>query len=115
MTTQTAIARAELLQQELTRFIKHVTQLMQPECIILFGSLATGHVDEWSDLDLVVVADTALPFYERIKHVLHSMRPQVGMDILVYTPREWEEMTRQRSFIREEVLTKGQVVYARAG
>lgn len=86
MTTQTATARAELLRQELTRFIEHVTQLMQPECIILFGSLATGQVDEGSDLDLVVVADTTLPFYERIKHVLHSVRPRVGMDVLGLYP-----------------------------
>ncbi len=87
---------------------------MHPEHIILFGSLATGHVDAWSDLDLVIVAETDLGFYERIKQVLHSVRPQVGMDILVYTPTEWQEMTRQRSFIQEEVLNKGRVVYARA-
>jgi len=46
MTTEAAAARATLLRQELARFIEIVTQQMQPESIILFGSLATGHVGE---------------------------------------------------------------------
>ena len=115
MTTEAVAARAKLLRQELTRFIEIVTQQMQPECIILFGSFAAGQVSEWSDLDLVVITQTGLPFYERIKHILYSVRPQVGMDVLVYTPAEWAEMISQRSFIQKEVLNKGRVVYARGG
>ena len=114
MTTETAATRARLLRQELARFIEIVTQQMQPKYIILFGSLATDQVGGWSALDLVVIADTDLPFYERIKQVLRSVRPQAGMDALVYTPAEWAEMTSKRSFIQEEILGKGQVVYARA-
>ena len=115
MTTEAAAARATLLRHELTRFIEIVTQQMRPERIILFGSFAAGQVSAWSDLDLVVITQTELPFYERIKHILCSVRPQVGMDILVYTPAEWAAMTSQRSFIQEEILNSGQVVYARGG
>ena len=114
MTTEAAAARATLLHRELARFIEIVTQQMQPESIILFGSLATGQVDEWSDLDLVVITNTDLPFYERIKQVLQSMRPRAGMDVFIYTPAEWAEMTSKRAFIRDEILDKGQMVYARA-
>ena len=114
MTTEGAAAREKLLRQELQRFIKVVTQHMQPECIILFGSLAAGQVDEWSDLDVVVIAATGLPFYERIKQVLRLVRPKAGMDILVYTPDEWQEMTSQRLFVQDEILTKGNVVYEHA-
>jgi predicted nucleotidyltransferase len=110
---EAAAARERLLRQELARFIEIVAQQMQPECIILFGSLATGQVDEWSDLDLVVIAETSLSFYERMKQVLRSVRPRAGMDILVYTPTEWAKMTSQRRFIQEEILSKGQVVYER--
>ena len=114
MTTEAAASRGMLLQQELAHFIEIVTQQMQPESIILFGSLAAGHVGEWSDLDLVVIANTDLPFYERIKQVLQSVCPRAGMDVLIYTPTEWAEMASDRSFIRDEILDKGQVVYARA-
>lgn len=34
---------------------------------IVFGSVARGEADEWSDLDLVIVADTARPFLERYR------------------------------------------------
>src|SRR5262245_12416495 len=115
MTTEAAVARERLLRQELARFIEIVVQQMQPERIILFGSLAIGQVEEWSDIDLVVIADTPLSFYERLKQVLRSVRPQAGMDVLVYTPTEWAEMTGQRRFVQEEILNKGRVVYERAG
>ena len=114
MITGAAVAREKLLRQELARFIDIVTQQMHPECIILFGSLVTGQVDEWSDLDLVVIVHTDLPFHERIKQVLRSVHPQAGMDVFVYTPAEWAEMTRQRSFVREEIVKKGRVVYERS-
>ncbi len=115
MMTKAAVERERLLCQELARFIEIVERQMHPERIILFGSLAAGNVDRWSDLDLVVIAETDLPFYERIKSVLCRVRPRVGMDVLVYTPSEWAEMVRDRPFIREEILHKGKVVYARAG
>jgi len=114
MTTESVIAREKLLRQELERFISVVTQQMQPDCIILFGSLVTGQVSEWSDLDLVVITETELPFYERIKHILRTVHPKAGMDILVYTPSEWAEMTSKRTFVQDEILAKGQVVYKRA-
>ena len=49
MTTEAAAAREKLLRQELERFIDVVTQHMQPECIILFGSLAAGQVSPVPD------------------------------------------------------------------
>jgi hypothetical protein len=113
MTTAAAAAREKLLRQELARFIDIVVQQMQPECILLFGSLAAGHIDEWSALELVVIADTELPFHERTQHILRSVRPQAGMDVLVFTPVEWAEMSIQRRFIQADILSKGQVVYER--
>ena len=32
---------------------------------ILFGSYARGQADEYSDLDLIIVADTDRPFFKR--------------------------------------------------
>lgn len=82
-------ARQARLQQELERYLALLTHTNQPEKIILFGSLAQGQVNEWSDLDLVIVQQTALPFLERSKQILRLLRPQVGLDVLVYTPEEF--------------------------
>lgn len=79
----------------------------------MFGSLATGDIHEWSDLDLVVVGDSPLPFLSRTKEILSQFRPKVGMDILVYTPQEWEMLSRERQFVEREIMAKGKVVYDR--
>lgn len=38
----------------------------KPEKIILFGSLATGKVHEWSDIDLAIIKETPLNYFERL-------------------------------------------------
>ncbi len=102
------------LRQELERCLSLLIRMEQPEKIILFGSLAQGQVSEWSDLDLVVVQQTELPFLERSKQALRLLRPQVGLDVLVYTPEEFEQLCQERRFFREEILDKGQALYERS-
>ena len=36
------------------------------------------------------------------------------MDVLVFTPVEWAEMSLQRRFIQADILSKEQVVYEQA-
>jgi predicted nucleotidyltransferase len=105
--------RTVALQEELRRFIAIVAEQMEPERIILFGSLALGQVHEWSDLDLVVIADTNLPFFERLRCITEWVLPSVGMDVLVYTPAEWAHLVVNRRFVRDEIAAKGKVVYER--
>ena len=104
--------RAALLRAELDRFVRVAVQVLKPLRIILYGSYARGTVGEWSDLDLVVVAATELPFYERSKVILKEVRPKAGMDVLVYTPAEWEELG-ERPFVRDEIRGRGRIVYER--
>lgn len=40
----------------------------------IFGSVARGEADEWRDLDLVIVADTARPFLRKLKPSAGSPR-----------------------------------------
>lgn len=105
--------RAQLLRVELDRFVDIVSREMSPERIVLFGSFAQGDVHEWSDLDLVVVTETELPFMERQRLVIHRVRPIVTVDFFVYTPSEWEYMKSTQPFIRDEIDAKGKVVYER--
>jgi predicted nucleotidyltransferase len=83
------------------------------EKIILFGSLATGRAHLWSDIDLVVVGHSEKRFLDRTKEALLLLRPTVGLDILFYTPDEFDRLSRERQFFRQEVL-KGKVLYERS-
>jgi len=78
---------------------------------ILFGSAARGDADQWSDLDLVIVADTTRPFLERYLDFegLYDVWPR--LDLLVYTPEEFASMLAEgRPFITH-VLREGVVVH----
>jgi predicted nucleotidyltransferase len=95
--------RQAMLDNELQRWLPLLINSLAPERIILFGSLNRGQVSEWSDIDLVVVQDTELPFLKRIQHVLRLLHPKVGLDLLVYTPEEYATLVQERKFVRDEI------------
>lgn len=110
--TQSQTRRA-LLERELARWLPILIAQVQPEKIILFGSYNTNQINEWSDLDLVVVEETDVPFLDRTRRLLSLLEPEVGVDLLVYTPAEFEHLTRERAFLRQEIVAKGKVLYER--
>ena len=78
---------------------------------IVFGSVARRDADEWSDLDLVIIADTTRPFLERYRDFegLYDVWPR--LDLLIYTPAEFARMREEgRPFI-EHVLAEGVVIH----
>ena len=105
--------RRRQLEGELDRWLPLLIEHLEPERILLFGSLTRELLHEWSDIDLVVVHQTKLPFYERTKQALKLIRPRVGVDLLIYTPEEFSRLSKERRFFRDEVMAKGTVLYAR--
>ncbi len=108
-----ALERKQLLEQELKRYLSLLASHDQPERVILFGSLVGGYVRPESDIDLVIVKQTELPFWKRLREMRRLLQPRVGTDILVYTPNEFEQLRRERPFFRDEILGKGRVIYER--
>jgi predicted nucleotidyltransferase len=104
-------ARRAGLEAELVRYVQLLRQHYAPQRILLFGSLATGETEEWSDIDLVIVKKTTRKFLDRTREVLELLQPQVGVDVLVYTPDEFALLTQQRAFVRDEIVGKGKVLY----
>jgi len=114
MTTgEKAAQRHALLEAELARYVKQLRETYHPQRILLFGSLVSGQVGEWSDIDLVIIKESGQKFLERIREVMQLLKPRVGVDILVYTPEEFAQLSRERPFVREEIVAKGRVLYER--
>ncbi len=106
--------RENQLSQALAQILEILTTQYQPEKVILFGSMASGTVHEWSDLDLVIVKDTSKPFLQRLTEVALLCRPRIGVDFLVYTPNEFAQMiSDQNPFVLEEIVRRGKVIYER--
>ena len=101
------------LQNELERWAGILTTHYAPDKIMLFGSFAKGNVGEWSDIDMIIVKDTDKTFLDRIKEVLLLLMPRVGLDVLVYTPDEFQKLCDTKLFFKEEVLPQGKVIYER--
>jgi len=106
--------RKQRLEQEVARYVRLLTEHGDPERVIVFGSLATDQVHAWSDIDLVIVQRTDLAFFQRLRQARRLLQPQVGTDILVYTPEEFEQLCGERAFFQEEILDRGVVVYERS-
>jgi predicted nucleotidyltransferase len=108
-----AEARRALLERELERWLPLLISHERPDKIILFGSYPGGEIAEWSDIDMVVVREDEAPFLERTRRVLALLQPRVGLDVLVYTPAEYDQLSHSRGFFREEIIGKGVVLYER--
>ncbi len=103
-------------QARLKNVLDHILQVLeeqyQPQRVILFGSMASGEVGEWSDIDLAIVKETSEPFLARLKEVALLCQSPVGVDYLVYTPAEFEQLAAEDNpFFQQEILQKGKVLY----
>jgi predicted nucleotidyltransferase len=107
------LSRQELLTDALNELLPVLIEGYDPEQVILFGSMARGRVEEWSDLDLLIVKGTDEPFLERSVRVALLCRAIVGVDYLVYTPAELAQMIERENPFILEALREGQVLYDR--
>jgi len=114
---QAVARRAQARQRALEHELERVTRLLrarpQVRLVLVFGSMAAGTTGPHSDLDLVVVLDTELPFRERIQLVFEWIQPEVATDLLVYTPAEWAQLRETRAFVRR-LAAEGRVIYEAA-
>lgn len=107
--------RRQLLEGELARYMNLLRRRADLDRVIVFGSLVTGDPHPWSDIDLVIVQRTDLPFWQRLRAMRKLLQPRVGTDLLVYTPAEFEQLSGERVFFQQEVLARGKVIYERSG
>jgi predicted nucleotidyltransferase len=84
---------------------------------VVFGSWARGSADGFSDLDLAVVLETELPSIERPRLLagVHRALPGIGVDIVVYTPEEWERGIATGLDLFDSIRREGVTIHARPG
>lgn len=100
--------------EDIFRVAAQIGEAAQAEQVILFGSYARGQATEHSDVDLLVVADSALPRFKRSRELYRQFRPYpFSMDLLVYTPAEVEKGKSSPVSFVSQVLREGKIVYAR--
>ena len=104
--------QASQIQSEIDRVLRLIGAEPSVERVFLFGSgvdLQKLHTD--SDIDLCIVQRTEKRFYDRLSEWITRLNPRVGMDLVVYTPQEFEEMSLNNHFVRSEITGKGREIY----
>lgn len=106
---------AEATKAELNKIVRRVVDGYQPEKIILFGSYAYGKPDSDSDLDLLIIKKTSDRFIDRwinIRQLVSDPKRSIPFDPIVLTPEEIEERLAIGDQFVEEIIKKGEVLYA---
>lgn len=99
------------IERELADLVPRIVEELHPQKIILFGSAARGEAGEMSDIDLCVIADTDLRFFDRMSAVQKLWQGNRELQVFVYTPDEWRRMREEgRDFIRT-IVEEGRVLY----
>ena len=78
----------ESIRIKISEITKQIIAEYDPEKVILFGSFAWGKPGPDSDVDLLIVKNTAEDFFERgiaVRRIIDGVLP---VDILVRTPEE---------------------------
>ena len=108
--------RSRYSREEIAAHVREAVKGIPVQQVILFGSHARGAATSLSDIDLVAIWETEQRFLlrsETILRRLYAVFRGVDLDVIVYTPDEWE-MLRQsgREFIHR-IVQEGVVVYER--
>jgi predicted nucleotidyltransferase len=100
------------VEEALPGFVDRIVRELHPDKIILFGSYAYGTPNGDSDVDLLVIMETAASPTERYLAVSRLLWPRpFPVDIIVKRPDEIELALRQGDFFIAEIVNQGRVLY----
>lgn len=102
----------EVTEELLAEIVRRLVSAGAPLKIVLFGSRARGEGRPESDLDLLVIEESALPRYQRAtryRMALLDLLPE--KDIVVWTPEEAREWAAVPNAFITMILAEGRVLY----
>ena len=109
---QIAVQGDEIIQV----IVRRIADATRPQKIILFGSWARGERGPHSDIDILVIKESAQPRpqrYAEVRRLFWGMG--IPMDILVYTPEEFARFQSVPGSFTYTVAREGKVLYVRPG
>lgn len=105
------MATSEIVAEMATR----IRETVRPDKIILFGSRAREEARPDSDFDLLVIAPSTLPRWQRTPSLYRLLAGLgVSKDIVWWTPEEVEEWRGAKSHFINTAIREGKVLYSEA-
>jgi predicted nucleotidyltransferase len=98
--------------ERIDSIVKVITDNYDTEKILLFGGFARGEFDEeYSEMDILIVANTEQRFLERIRNVREICTGYPHVDPIMYTPGEYRALLKEGEGFLEEATEEGIVIY----
>lgn len=101
--------------QEIEEFIKQVKNRYHPDLVLLFGSRARGDHLKHSDYDILIVSEAfeGIHFLKRIFYLLKFWDYNFDVDIIPYTPAEFNKKRNQigtiNQVVKEGIILDGSI------
>jgi predicted nucleotidyltransferase len=108
------MSRHNKIHELINEIIQDLAGQIDLEKIVLFGSQVTGKTDEYSDIDILIIApsqERPLDRRLRVRRLLHDLNKRIGLDILFYTPEEADIFRKEPSSFLRQILDTGVVIY----
>ena len=103
------------MEQEIERIVRRIAEGYQPIKVILFGSHAYGEPTADSDIDLLIVKETADRFIDRwvaVRELIADPERRIAVEPIVVTPSELRKRLSVGDQFFQEIVARGKVVYA---
>lgn len=106
-----------ITETDLEAMVRSIVDAVQPERIILFGSLARGEATEDSDIDLLVVEREGFAKRSRwremqaIRKAITDFR--ISKDVLLYSREEVARWRSSANHVVAHALREGKLLYER--
>ncbi len=95
----------------ITKAIQKITQNIDPDKIILFGS-KIGNPDKDSDYDLCILKSN-ITHKRKLAHYIYKLlyNTKIAVDLIIDTPEHFNELKNEPSFIYSEIDRTGKIIY----
>jgi predicted nucleotidyltransferase len=100
------------MNKTLTKIVDYAVRIADPEKIILFGSMANGNSNHFSDIDLLIISENSFTKKE-ITAKIESFTKELSLkaDILFYSGSEIEDELRRNNSFVNAIFKSGKIVY----
>ena len=112
-TVQANMSKIAVKNNKVDTVLEQIIKAYDPEKVYLFGSAARGDDDEYSDLDLAVIAQSSLTFVKRLRQSV-DLIDAPKTDVLIYTPEEFDEMLEKGNYFAQDIIA-GKLIYEKSG
>jgi len=103
--------RATASLEEIREIARRIAERFHPRKIVLFGSYAAGAATADSDVDLLVVMETAEPPLHTAARIASAVDHPFPLDIVVFRPSKLKESFERKGSFATTVMTEGTVLY----